>query len=234
MANGEGMSSQDMEAAANTMVKTETGATPSSGPRSASVAGVLRGIMSLKDEKGSPLAKGFGGKALVQFKSKNGKTYAYSQLKEDAVAALVMVQNGMDRMGDIRPLLEAAVDGDPSTFPVLAEMQEKLPPEVWSVVEKHISDRYERLQTYFAQQGGSNLLGIEEDQSYIGPNENVLGQNISGLTSKKAAVEREKAAKITTRKQSIQKEMDAEKALVDDEFQDLIGEVSSMLVSGRK
>lgn len=236
MANGEGMSPQDMDAAANTMVKTETGATPSSGPRNASVAGVLRGIMSLKDEKGSPLAKGFGGKALVQFKSKDGKMYAYSQITEDAIAALVMVQNGMDRMGDVRPILEGAVDGDPSTFPVLAEMQAKLPPEVWSVVEKHISDRAERMRTYFAQNEGDKLLGLdgEHEQSYIGPSEDVLGRDIQGLDNERKRIEREKSAKIVKGKQAVQRGADEEKSLLDQESQDLLDEVSAYLVGGRK
>ena len=235
-ANGEGLSAADALGAANSMVKSETGMTPpptSKAPNN-DVARVLRAIGSLYDEKGSPLAENFGGKALVQFKSKNGKLYAYSQLREDAISTLIMVQRGMESVSDPRAIMDGALDGDPSTFPVLAEWQQKLPPEVWSAVERHLKKKSEDLQAMWQGENGDKILGIEDDQSYGGERAPELMRRKDQLGVDREKVATEKATKIMERKKGEESKYKAARSLLDDSEATTLEEEARSRISGRR
>lgn len=234
-ANGEGLSAADALGAANSMVKSETGMTPpptSKAPNN-DVARVLRAIGSLHDGD-QPLAKNFGGKALVQFKSKNGKLYAYSQLREDAISALIMVQRGMESVSDPRAIMDGALDGDPSTFPVLAEWQQKLPPEVWSAVERHLKKKSEDLQAMWQSENGNKILGIEGDQIYGGERAPELMRRKDQLGVDREKVATEKATKIMERKKGEESKYKAARSLLDDSEATTLEEEARSRISGRR
>lgn len=236
MSNGEGLSRADALGAADAMVKDETGMIPPSESKAPNneMAQVLRAISSLHDKDGNPLAKNFGGKALVQFKSSNGKLYAYSKLRDDAVAALIMVQRGMEAEADPRAVLDGALDGDPSTFPIIAEWREKLPPEVWSAVERHLKEKGEALKALWAHEGGDSILGIEGDQSYVGPKMPEMARRKDQLGVDRAKLETEKAGKIMERKKGEEDKYKAAKSLLANDEADTLEEAARSYVTGRR